>query len=67
VGLATIDLDIGDREQAASALRKAWAIEPNNWIIRKQIWAVEHPEQFYPAINPNWQRQQLEKEKAAQK
>ena len=67
VGLATIDLDMGDRERAASALRKAWAIEPNNWIIRKQIWAVEHPEQFYPAINPNWQRQQLEKEKAAQK
>ena len=67
LGLATIHLDLGEREKAAVALKKAWAIEPNNWIIHKQIWAVEHPEQFYPAINPNWQRQQLEKEKAATK
>jgi len=67
LGLATIHLDLGEREKAAAALKEAWAIEPNNWIIRKQIWAVEHPEQFYPAINPNWQRQQLEREKAATK
>jgi tetratricopeptide (TPR) repeat protein len=66
VGLATVYLDEGHRDAALTALKQAWAIEPDNWIIRKQIWAVEHPEQFYPAINPQWQREQLKKEKAAE-
>ncbi len=67
VGLATIHLDLGDREKALVALRKAWAIEPQNWIIRKQIWAIEHPDQFYPAINTGWQKEQIRKEDAARK
>lgn len=62
VGLATISFDQGEREQAAELLRKARALEPENWIIRKQIWAIEHPEQFYPAINTDWQREQIKKE-----
>ena len=64
MGLAAIHLDRGDSDQAVVLLKKAWAIEPQNWIIRKQIWAIEHPEEFYPAINPNWQREQIQKEKA---
>ena len=62
VGLAAVQLALGEREKAAAALKNARAIEPDNWIIRKQIWAVEHPEQFYPAINPDWQREQIRKE-----
>jgi len=64
VGLATIHLDRGERDEALAALKKAWAIEPDNWIIRKQIWAVEHPEQFYPAINPQWQRERIKQEES---
>lgn len=67
VGLAAIHLDHGNPDQAAALLKKAWAIDPQNWIIRKQIWAIEHPEEFYPAINPTWQREQMEKEKAGSK
>lgn len=65
MGLATVYLDQGERDKALAALQEAWAIEPDNWIIRKQIWAVEHPEQFYPAINTEWQRERIKQEKEA--
>ncbi len=64
LGLASVELDIGKREKASAALKKAWALDPDNWVIRKQIWAVEHPEQFYPAINSEWQREEIKKEDA---
>lgn len=64
MGLAAVYLDQGEREKALAALKRAWALEPRNWIIRKQIWAVEHPEQFYPAINLPWQAEQIKKEGA---
>ena len=32
-------------------------------MIRKQIWAVEHPERFYPAIDWDWQKEQLARER----
>ncbi len=67
MGLATIYFDRSEREKALEALKKAWALDPENWIIRKQIWAVEHPDQFYPAINFAWQKEQIEKEDAARK
>lgn len=65
VGLASVELDLGEREKALAALRKAWALDPDNWVIRKQIWAIEHPEKFYPAINTEWQREEIKKEDAA--
>jgi tetratricopeptide repeat protein len=64
LGLASVELDIGEREKASAALKKAWALDPDNWVIRKQIWAVEHPDQFYPAINTEWQRDEIKKEDA---
>ncbi len=64
LGLASAELDLGEREKALAALKKAWALEPDNWVIRKQIWAVEHPEKFYPAINTEWQREEIKKEDA---
>lgn len=64
IGLASVELDLGEREKALAALKKAWALEPDNWVIRKQVWAVEHPEQFYPAINTEWQREEIKKEDA---
>jgi tetratricopeptide (TPR) repeat protein len=62
VGLATAYLDLGQKDKALAALRQASALDPDNWIIHKQIWAIEHPEQFYPAINPQWQRDRLKEE-----
>ena len=57
-------LEKGDKKTAAQHWRKALELEPANFVIRKQIWALEHPEQFYPAINSKWQREQLAKERA---
>jgi len=62
VGIATAYLDLGQKDNALSALQQASALDPDNWIIHKQIWAIEHPEQFYPAINPEWQRERLKEE-----
>jgi len=43
--------------------RKALALDPGNWIIHKQIWAVEHPEAFYEgAVDYGWQKKELERE-----
>ncbi len=53
----------GDKKAALRYWRKALEQEPDNFVIRKQIWALEHPEQFYPKINFDWQREQLSKEK----
>ena len=53
----------GDKETAARYWRKALELDPKNLVIRKQIWALEHPEQFYPKINFDWQREQLAQEK----
>jgi tetratricopeptide (TPR) repeat protein len=48
--------------QALECWRKAHVLDPGNWVIRKQIWAVEHPEQFYPGIDYHWQREQIRRE-----
>lgn len=50
----------GDREQALAEWRKGLAYEPENWIIRKQIWAIEHPDKFYKGdVDFDWQREQI--------
>ncbi len=67
MAIAAIHLAQGRKEKALEALKRARAVEPDNWIIRKQIWAIEHPEQFYPAINTDWQKEQIKKEDAGQK
>lgn len=62
--LAVAHLAAGDKVEAAKILRKALARDPENWLIRKQIWAVEHPERFYKgAVDFAWQRQQLRRER----
>jgi hypothetical protein len=55
-------LERGDRESALRLWRQARDEDPDNWIVRKQIWAVEHPELFYPAIDTDWQKEQLRRE-----
>ncbi|MDP6495328.1 MAG: hypothetical protein QGI09_07925 [Dehalococcoidia bacterium] len=39
------------------------ALDPDNLVILKQIWAVEHPEKFYASnkVDYAWQKEQLEK------
>jgi tetratricopeptide (TPR) repeat protein len=49
----------GDREGALKWWRVALQRDPANFTVHKQIWWVEHPEKFYPAIDIEWQREQL--------
>ena len=51
----------GDTAGALSAWKTGRDLEPDNWVIRKQIWAVEHPEKFYQGeVDYGWQREQIE-------
>ena len=57
-------LEVGKKAEAISEWRKALALDPKNWIIHKQIWAVEHPDKFYDGnVDFGWQKAQLEAEK----
>ncbi|MCZ6679932.1 MAG: hypothetical protein O7E52_22085 [Candidatus Poribacteria bacterium] len=65
--LGLVLLDIGKTAEAMVEWRKALALDPDNWIIHKQIWAVEHPDKFYEgSVDYGWQKQQLEAEQAQQ-
>jgi tetratricopeptide (TPR) repeat protein len=52
----------GNTSEATAEWRKAIEFDPKNWIIRKQLWAVEHPDKFYAGdVDYGWQREQIEK------
>ncbi len=48
--------------QALECWKKAFAVEPTNWVVRKQIWALEFPDRFYPRIHYDWQSEQIRRE-----
>jgi hypothetical protein len=49
-------------KEGVARWRQAVALEPDNYVIRKQIWAVEHPEKFYEGdVDYDWQREQMER------
>ena len=63
--LGLVLLEEGKQEEAMAEWRKALALDPQNWIIHKQIWAVEHPDKFYKGgVDYGWQKAQLEAEKS---
>ena len=50
---------VGDVVGAMALWRKGMEMDPDNYIIRKQIWAVENPERFYHGdVDYAWQREQ---------
>ncbi len=58
-----VDLYAEGRAGEALALwREALHLDPDSFVIRSQIWAVEHPEHFYPVVDREWQELQLLKE-----
>ncbi len=49
----------GKIEDALRLWRQGLALDPSNYIIRKQIWAVENPDRFYSGdVDYAWQREQ---------
>jgi len=54
----------GKKDEALVELKKAMKLDKNNWIIRKQIWAIENPEKFYEGkVDYGWQKLQIEQGK----
>ena len=48
--------------EALTRWRQGLELNPDNYLIRKQIWAVENPERFYEGdVDYNWQREQFAK------
>lgn len=54
----------GDPQAAVREWRRALWLDPENYCVRKQIWAVEYPDRFAPVIDHVWQREQLARERA---
>ncbi len=57
---------LGRREEAVEEWRAASRYDPENYIIRKQIWVALYPERFYPRIDWDWQQEQLRREREAE-
>ena len=50
----------GKIDDAIGLWRQGIEREPDNYIIRKQVWALENPEKFYEGrIDYDWQDEQL--------
>jgi tetratricopeptide (TPR) repeat protein len=62
-------LQQNQKDKALNKLKLARDLDPENWRIHKQIWALEHPDKFYTGHSPDfgWQREELIREKNAQK
>ena len=54
---AELCLRTNRKKEALAALRKGLALDPRDYLIRKQIWCVEHPERFYEGeVDYRWQQ-----------
>ena len=52
----------GRVQEAIAEWRKGVELEPDNYLILKQIWAVENPDRFYAgSVDYDWQREQRAK------
>ena len=61
--LAIVLLEREARAEAVAELKKAVRLDPQNWLIRKQLWALETPEAFYSGeVDYSWQKAQMERE-----
>jgi len=60
-------LRAGEAAAALRTWREALLLDPDNFIIRKQCWYLEYPEKFQPEIDFDWQRQQLARERRAER
>ncbi|MCG8606699.1 hypothetical protein MJD09_17155, partial [bacterium] len=59
---------LDQKEGALHQLKMALEKSPDNLLILKQIWAIEHPERFYEgAVDFGWQREQFQRRGREQK
>jgi tetratricopeptide (TPR) repeat protein len=55
---------LGRNDDAVVAWKRALALDPANFVVRKQIWAHRHPEKFWPTIDLGWQQAEMAREQA---
>lgn len=59
--LALVLLEAERTDEALEQLKQAVRADPQNWLIRKQMWAIEAPDAFYDgAVDYDWQKKQQE-------
>lgn len=59
LAVARSAIDDGRLEDAAAALERGFELDPDNWVIRKQRWALQEPDRFYAGdIDLDWQAEQ---------
>ncbi len=62
---ADLALRRGDKGRALAALKAGLELDPEDWLIHKQIWCVEHPERFYEGgVDDGWQRKTIQDERS---
>ncbi len=63
--MASAYLSDRNKADAAAVLRRALEADPDNFLIRKQIWAIEHAARFYSdeKVDFAWQERQLAAER----
>ena len=53
---------LGRSAEAIALWKQGAELEPDNWIIRKQVWAAENPGKFYDSeVDFEWQKEQITK------
>lgn len=58
--LASLALAGGRTGEGRAHLERAFEIDPTNWLIRKQRWALDEPGRFYAGmIDTDWQKEQV--------
>ncbi len=61
---AAVAMTRQESDTALDLLEGALQLDSENWLIRKQIWAIQNPDRFYDGpIDFEWQKQQLRKDK----
>ena len=51
----------GEIDRAAAIWREGIRLDPENWNMRKQLWAIENPDKFYDGkVDYTWQHEQVE-------
>lgn len=63
VRVAQLLAQTGDVAGAVEELRAALSLDPDNFIVRKQIWVLQYPGRFVPSIDTRWQREKLLQER----
>jgi hypothetical protein len=59
LAVARFALDEDRLKDATDALERGFGLDPDNWVIRKQRWALQEPDRFYAGdIDVDWQADQ---------